>query len=170
MKALFLLRHAKASKEDPTLTDILRPLTERGINDAKLVSGKLMMEKLVPEKIISSNAVRAYTTAGIFAETFQMPVNEIERFSSLYECEVQDYLDAVSGVNDAVSSCMIAGHNNTITTFAESLLNKNLEAMKTCGLLVIASEANEWKQFNSFPCSLQLILYPSLLKESQDLS
>ncbi|MEO8088574.1 MAG: histidine phosphatase family protein [Bacteroidota bacterium] len=164
MKMLFLLRHAKASKEDPTLPDILRPLTDRGFSDAKLVSEKLKLNNMVPQKIISSNAVRAYTTAGIFAETFKIPGSEVERLSALYECNEEDYLDAIYGIDDAVSSCMITGHNNTISFLAQRLLQKNIEAMKTCGLLIIASETTEWKSFDSFPCSLQLDLYPSLLK------
>jgi len=164
MKVLFLLRHAKASKEDPALPDILRPLTDGGVLDALKVSEKLKLNKLVPEKIVSSNAVRAYTTAGIFAQTFKIPVNEIERFRSLYDCEVQDYLDVIYGIKDSLASCMIAGHNNTITDLAEKLLQKNIEEMKTCGLLIIASETTEWKSFDSFPCTLQLELHPSLLK------
>ncbi|MFD1692416.1 SixA phosphatase family protein [Azotobacter chroococcum] len=41
MKTLFLVRHAKASKDDPELPDQDRPLTERGENDAPKMGKRL---------------------------------------------------------------------------------------------------------------------------------
>ena len=163
MKTLFLLRHAKASKEDPGLPDIKRPLTERGFSDGRLVSEVLRQQDLVPEKIISSSAVRAYTTAYLFAATFEKLTSDIELNGSLYEGEPEDYLDVIHGIDNSFSSCMIAGHNNTITDVAAQLLHVNLESMKTCGVVVITSEAERWEDFNKSNCTLKLNLYPSLI-------
>ena len=38
MKTLYIVRHAKSSWEYPSVKDIDRPLKERGINDAYLIS------------------------------------------------------------------------------------------------------------------------------------
>ena len=65
MKTLYLIRHAKSSWDDSTLTDFERPLNERGINDAPKM-GKLLKEKnIIPELLISSPANRAISTAKI---------------------------------------------------------------------------------------------------------
>jgi phosphohistidine phosphatase len=164
MKTLFLLRHAKASNDDPTLADIDRPLSERGFSDARIMSETLRQQDLVPEKIISSNAVRAYTTAFIFAATFEKTDHDIDRKISLYDCSEQDYFDAISVIDEIFSSCMITGHNETITQVAELLLKKTIEPLKTCGLVIISSESKTWSGFSASPCKLVLSLYPSLLK------
>jgi phosphohistidine phosphatase len=36
MKSLLLLRHAKSSKDDPSLADFDRPLNDRGKSDAEI--------------------------------------------------------------------------------------------------------------------------------------
>ena len=164
MKTLFLLRHAKASKDDPALPDLKRPLSERGFSDARVVSEALRQQDLIPEKIISSNAVRAYTTAFVFAATFEKVSGDIELTETLYDCTEKEYLEAIAGISNEFSSCMIAGHNDTISQVADTLTGKNLEAMNTCSVIVIRSEADTWAEFDSSPCKLLMRLDPSDLR------
>ena len=67
MKNLIFIRHSKSSWELP-LNDIDRPLSNRGIHNAHLVSSKI--ENLLPKSFIiwSSNAKRAKETAMIFSQ------------------------------------------------------------------------------------------------------
>ena len=162
MKTLFLLRHAKAEKAGPSMSDFKRPLAESGINDAKLVSEALKHKKLTPEKIISIDALRACSTAYLFAETFGIKKDEVELRNSLYDCTERDYFDVISNISDSFSSCMIAGHNDTITGVAEKLIRKTMDNMKTCCVVVITSEAKTWNEFKSSRCALQLTLFPAL--------
>jgi phosphohistidine phosphatase len=164
MKTIYLLRHAKASKEDPSTPDIRRPLTDQGFHDARLVSEALRQQDLIPQTIISSDAVRAYTTAFVFAATFEKLSGDILLENSLYECEVKDYLKVISGISENFSSCMIVGHNNTISMVVEQLLRINYDGMKTAGVVIISSSAKKWIEFDSHQCKLVLELYPSLLQ------
>src|SRR6188768_1973993 len=136
MKTLFLLRHAKAANEDPATPDSRRPLTDQGFLDARSVSEVLLQQNLIPETIISSDAVRAYTTAFVFAATFEKISGDILLEHSLYECEVRDYLKVIREINERFSSCMIVGHNNTISMVVSQLLRINHEGMKTSGVVV----------------------------------
>jgi len=164
MKTLFLLRHAKAGNEDPGTPDARRPLTDQGFLDARLVSEELLQQNLIPEIIISSDAVRAYTTAFVFAATFEKLSGDIVLENSLYESEVRDYLKVLSTVSENFSTCMIVGHNNTISLVAIELLKRNIDGMKTSGVMVISSEAKTWTEFNSSACKLILDLSPSQLR------
>jgi len=164
MKTLFLLRHAKAAGEQPPLPDSRRPLTDQGFHDARLVSEALRQQDLIPEKIISSDAVRAYTTAFVFAATFEKISGDIVLENSLYESTVADYKKVITGIDDSLSSCMIVGHNNTISLLAIELLKINIEGMKTSGVMVISSPAKSWAEFDSHPSKLILEIYPSLLR------
>ena len=69
MKTLYLIRHAKSEQNFAGLADIDRPLNERGYVDASKMSLMLKEKKLIPNAIISSPAVRAISTALIFART-----------------------------------------------------------------------------------------------------
>ena len=146
------------------MPDIRRPLTDEGFHDARLVSEALRQQDLIPQTIISSDAVRAYTTAFVFAATFEKLSGDILLENSLYECEVRDYMKVISGISDALSSCMIVGHNNTISMVVEKLLRINYDGMKTSGVVVISSEAKKWNEFDAHPRKLQLEIYPSLLR------
>ena len=63
MKTLFLVRHAKSSRDDPTLPDKDRPLNERGMRDASRVGEQLAKRGAKPDLILSSSARRALTRA-----------------------------------------------------------------------------------------------------------
>src|SRR6185503_11543644 len=100
MKILYLLRHAKASKDPAFVNDLERPLTEEGIRDAKMVSQALHDQKIRPQKIISSPAARAYSTALIFSTTFGMRPDLIGLSNDLYESSVEDYRGVISGIEE----------------------------------------------------------------------
>ena len=63
MKTLLLLRHAKSSWKDESLTDHERPLNKRGKKTAPQMGHLLRDQGLVPDLIVSSTAVRARSTA-----------------------------------------------------------------------------------------------------------
>ena len=66
MKTLFLIRHAKSSRDDPALPDKERPLNERGQRDAPRMGERLAKQDVKPDLILSS-PVRALATAEIIA-------------------------------------------------------------------------------------------------------
>ena len=68
MKTLYLVRHAKSSRHDPSLSDRDRPLDERGKQDAPKMGQRLAKRDVRPDLLLSSPAVRALTTAQLIAE------------------------------------------------------------------------------------------------------
>ncbi|MCV0397761.1 MAG: histidine phosphatase family protein [Rhizobiaceae bacterium] len=66
-RRLFLLRHAKASRDEPGLDDFDRPLTERGLDDAARI-GQVMADRgWWPRRALVSPAVRTRQTWGLAA-------------------------------------------------------------------------------------------------------
>ena len=65
MRELFIMRHAKSSWDDPTLSDFERPLNRRGKEDAPLMGEHLKRLGIKPDLIVSSPAKRAKKTAKI---------------------------------------------------------------------------------------------------------
>ena len=72
MKTLLLIRHAKSSWDNATLSDFERPLNERGKYDAPLMAKKLKDKKIEIDAFVSSPAKRAKKTAEIFMHEFEV--------------------------------------------------------------------------------------------------
>ena len=68
MKRLMLMRHAKSSWRDESITDFERPLNDRGKRDALTIGRELSTRGAIPEIIVSSKAVRALDTTRLVCE------------------------------------------------------------------------------------------------------
>ena len=69
MKSLLLLRHAKTSDNNASISDDMRPLSDSGKYDVYKMSKFLKNNKLIPSLIISSSAKRAKDTSNLLAES-----------------------------------------------------------------------------------------------------
>lgn len=89
MKQLFLIRHAKSSWSLP-LNDVDRPLTNRGIQDAHLVSAEVSQELPQTYLFWSSIAKRASETAILVAQNVSYPIGSIQFKAELYTFDVKN--------------------------------------------------------------------------------
>ncbi len=72
---LFFVRHAKSLDRSSWLNDdLLRPLSDKGINGANIIFNSLAKIYEAPEYIITSKAQRALETAKIFQKYFASSV------------------------------------------------------------------------------------------------
>jgi phosphohistidine phosphatase len=137
MKTLYLIRHSKSSWEISNISDLYRPLNQRGYDDALALGAFMQAEKYIPEVIISSPSVRTYSTALIVLNQLSMSQLQLEIDISLYETDVEKYADAVLDRLSSVNTIALVGHNDIITHFAEYLTANALDAMKTSSILAI---------------------------------
>lgn len=166
MKRLYLVRHAKSSWAQTELPDVDRPLNERGYGDAHLVSKTLLHHMQAPDLLISSSAVRAMTTALIFARNFGYPAEKLQIESQLYETSVQDYLEVLSRVTDQIESVMVFAHNFTISELVPYFLGATFEEMSTCSVLGINLDIEHWQDIRNAKGNRALYLFPKMLKEA----
>jgi len=159
LKTVYLVRHAK-SDHSGQITDIDRPLNERGYRDAYSMSCLLKEKQLLPNLIISSPAIRALSTALIFCRTFNFEPKDIILENSLYESRVQDYIDVVTSSDDKYKSIMLFAHNPTITDLANTLTSFLTENIPTCGIVGITNNCMQWKNFAKIPGELTLFDFP----------
>src|SRR6185369_5577157 len=120
MKTLYLLRHAKSSKDQPDLQDFDRPLNDRGYADAHLVSKYLTAKKVRIDTMITSPAIRTMSTALIFAKQLNFPFDKILLKKQLYNSDVEDYLICLSEIKDG-DRILLVGHNESISELAQKL-------------------------------------------------
>lgn len=160
MKKIILVRHAKSSWEYD-VSDHERPLNSRGLTDANRVSNELL-GNITPELVLSSDALRAKTTAEIFITNLQINKSKLILNRSLYDFSGLSLTEAIKSCDDSIDELMIFGHNNAITNFVNKYGNVFIDNVPTCGVTVIEFEADGWNEIKKG--NTILTLFPKQLK------
>jgi len=145
MKTLYLVRHAKSNWGSGATNDFDRPLSNRGNRDAAFMSTLLFEKGIKVEKIISSPAIRALTTAKVFAKKFRMNEKEIQLEENIYEASREMLLDTIYQLDDGVSFVMLFGHNPGLTSLV-NYFGAEIDNLPTCGIAAFTFEVNLWKE------------------------
>jgi phosphohistidine phosphatase len=140
-KILYLVRHAKSSWSNSSLTDRERPLNKRGRRSAPDMGRRMAAQGHRPELIVSSPANRALSTARNIAKELDYDDADIVTDEALYFGSMQDVLE---GLDDRYNRVMVVGHNPTMTHHMNSLANTSVDNMPTCALAVIGFEISSW--------------------------
>lgn len=159
MKKIFLIRHAKSSWDDSTLSDHERPLTERGINDISIMGNLLKSKNIYPDLIISSTAERAHQTAIKFSEILDYD-SKIKYDSRIYEATTQNLLEVTSEIDDNFISVFLFGHNPGLVNFANFLSNQSILNMPTCSIVGFDLMIESWKKLERHSGKLILFEFP----------
>lgn len=147
MKTLLILRHAKSSWEDRSLSDHDRPLNPRGRRDAPRMGRLLEDEELWPALILSSTASRAATTTQLLAED-QSYAGEIRYLSELYLAGPHDYINTVRRVGGDADSLMVVGHNPGLELLVQ-MMTGDWERMPTAALACIHIPIDDWTDLDT---------------------
>jgi phosphohistidine phosphatase len=157
MKTLTLLRHAKSSWKDTSLSDRDRPLNKRGERDAPEMGRRIAAAGIRPSLIVSSPAVRAWTTARIIAGEIGYPREFLQRDKRLYLASVNGILDVIVGQDTGFNSLMIVGHNPGFTDFANYLVPGLTNNIPTAGVVNVQLDTDDWSLYDK--PGVELLLY-----------
>ena len=109
MHKLLLLRHAKSSWDDATLSDHARPLNRRGQLAAASVRGAMRAMGLAPELALVSSSRRTLQTLEALGPWERPPV--VRPLDALYLARAEEIVEVVAGVDEAVECLLVVGHN-----------------------------------------------------------
>ena len=147
MKILLILRHAKSSWDDASMSDHERPLNDRGLKTAPLM-GKLLNDNgIVPDAIFSSTARRAQHTAELAAKAagFKNKITTVKRF---YPGDPIDYIETLQKSDDTLKSIMVVGHNPGLEELTYTLTKERHE-LPTATLAHLELPIDHWKDLSS---------------------
>jgi phosphohistidine phosphatase len=148
VKTLLVLRHAKSSWDDPSLDDHERPLNGRGRKDAPRVGGVLKQRGLTPDLVVSSDAVRAHTTAHAAAREAGYR-GEIVSDKRLYLASPTGILAVLRGVRPVeAETVMVVGHNPGLEELVAHLAGTP-EPMPTAALAQIDLPIDDWRELTT---------------------
>ncbi len=161
MKNLILVRHAKSSWATPT-KDVDRPLIQRGILDAHLVSSRIM--SYIPKTFLfwTSTAKRASDTALIFAQNISFPIENIVYKDDLYTFDENQLEKVIKSCNNLYESVILFGHNEAITNFVNKFGDSFIPNVPTSGLVSLQFETDDWSKIDKG--KTQKIVFPKDLK------
>ncbi|MBK9638292.1 MAG: histidine phosphatase family protein [Bacteroidetes bacterium] len=134
---LILVRHAKSLHEEYISRDIERHLFERGYSDASLSADWCIVKKIKPDFILSSPAIRAYSTALIFANKFGYSPEKIQLKNAIYEATYLSLLLVLEESMKKEGTYMLFGHNPGLTDLINFLCGPICVNLPTSALVHI---------------------------------
>ncbi len=166
MKTLTIIRHAKSSWEQEDLHDFERPLNERGRRDAPVMATRLKQAAATPELLVSSPALRAITTARVFAEGLGISTDAIQLQARIYEASANTLLQIIRGFDDHHGHIALFGHNPGLSDLVRKLVQRDFRELPTCGMVQISLSAERWRDVSADTGQL---LYSSWPKDDRAL-
>lgn len=161
MKQLVLIRHAKSSwKHD--VNDVERPLKQRGLTDASIVSEAFRKVSFLPNKIFSSPANRALSTCKIFMTNLNFEDNLLEIYDELYDFGGHKVTNFLMQLDDSYEKVMIFGHNHAFTSICNIFGNQFIDNLPTSGLVLINFDVTKWQDIEKG--ITKLTIFPRDLK------
>ncbi|WP_372525226.1 SixA phosphatase family protein [Piscinibacter sp.] len=145
MKTLFLVRHAKSSWDDATLSDRERPLNERGLREVQEMGRRLAERGVKPDLVISSPAVRARATAEAIAKMLDYKRKAIVVNDRLYAARADNVFHVIQELGDKPRRVMLVGHNPEFTDLAHHFSSQIIR-MPTCAIAEFTFDAMSWSE------------------------
>jgi phosphohistidine phosphatase len=151
MKTLHIVRHGKSTWDMPGISDLDRPLLEKGMSNAFLMGEILSKKYGKPGLIISSHANRALHTALLFARSMRVSMNVIQINEKLYESETSSVIEIVEETNSKIDHLVIVGHNPTFTDLANLFLPNRIDNIPTSGVVTLQFDSKDWDIIDKTP-------------------
>jgi phosphohistidine phosphatase len=162
MPELLIMRHATAEWGMDVTSDRERPLSQRGVKDAKRAGRAISKIGAVPDLILSSPAVRARTTAEWAARAgrWKAPIEIVDVF---YGGGWADVLNGVIAIAPKAERILVTGHEPTWSELVSVLTGGSLVAMPTAAVACVALANASWSSLAANCAELQWHLTPNVL-------
>jgi len=161
MKLLYLARHAAAASSEDGISDLDRPLLDKGKKNAVEEGERLGRSIKKIELFISSPARRARDTASILASSFSYQSDKILINDILYEgSNPAEVLEILSSLNSKIRSVLLCGHIPLLQLTASELTEEFSNPLPPCGIVGIALNTNHWNDIKKSDGKLIYYNYP----------
>lgn len=147
MKHLFLLRHGEAGFVDGS--DFQRPLTQKGKENLNRLGQTLSESHVNADFLYCSAATRTRETAEIIKKYIE--VGEEEYVKEIYDGNMESLLGLLENIPDDAESCIVIGHNPTISVLASFLTHSSYIGLQPGMMAIIDLEINDWSMIGVGP-------------------
>ncbi|WP_339132603.1 MAG: histidine phosphatase family protein [Candidatus Electrothrix sp. GW3-4] len=165
MKKIHLLRHAKSSWKDSTLTDMDRPLNKRGKRTCRFMAQHIAQAGCSFEYIFSSPALRAQTTIERIGKTLERDLCW-QTAGQLFTFDQEVLFAWCRTLDETVREPLLIGHNPALTEFCNTLSNSTVKNIPTCGYVQLTIEQDcPWQELAEGVAELTVLLRPKKLMQ-----
>lgn len=164
LRELMLLRHAKSDWKEGGLSDLDRPLSDKGKKNAAKLGKWLHQQNLMPDLILVSPALRAQQTLKRICNECSASAITVE---SLYLADILQ-LKLVLADAPIAERIMLIGHNPGLESLYNLLISETSEShiqlFPTCAMahLILPSD---WKNIEAGDGKLQQFITPKDFKK-----
>lgn len=160
---LFLIRHAKSSWTDASLSDLDRPLNKRGQRQVAAMARPLLALGALDGTIHVSHACRArQTMEGILEQLPNQPlVSRVHFDPALYTFRYKTLLKWLRATDHHGPTVTLIGHNPALTDLAEALTGGPVPDMVTGAVLHLQVPVERWRDLRKGHCTLKRYLPPA---------
>ena len=175
MKKIYFLRHAKSDwnlfLNDATFNDFDRPLSNRGINNAKRIAKYIKKKKPIIDYVVCSSSSRTVETLQIIKPSLKK--TKISIIDELYTFNFLKFAKQIYKFDNKYDNILMIGHNpamhTTILNFTNNNINKkqiNLinDKFPTSCLAIVEFKINDWKKLKYDTGILKNIIFSKELK------
>lgn len=156
-KKLVIIRHAKSSWADIGMSDIERPLNDRGRSDAPEMGERLLAYGLMPDLIYTSAAKRTQQTTAAITKAMRFG-GEVLILEKLYHAPATVIEDVIATTDDRHDTIFIVAHNPGVTEFLHLHCKRSVtDDMPTCAIAAFELQADSWADLHA--AQMELIRY-----------
>jgi phosphohistidine phosphatase len=161
MKTLTIVRHAHAEKHESDLQDFERRLDKRGKREAEAMAELARGLGLRPDHLISSPAVRAISTAKVFAAAIGFPLEKIRHDDRVYLAERATLTAILRAVPATQHHVMLVGHNPGLSRLAHWLSDDDdFGDLPTAAICSLETSLDDWSAAGGGVFERVLLRYP----------
>lgn len=170
MRRLMLVRHSKAERAEPSVSDQERKLTDEGRADAATVGAYLANHSFRPDYVLVSPAARTRETwrqvAAALGSTPDVKFDE-----QIYNATTQALFNIVAEAPDAARAILMLGHNPGLHELAVFLtgtgdidLRERLrENFPTSAIAIIDFPLDSWSKLHPRAGRLERFVSPKMI-------
>ena len=141
-RRLIIMRHAKSTHDDPTLSDHQRPLSDRGWSQAREISERLVENDWVPQILISSDSTRTRQTWEAMTALHDEEIT-LQWDENLYLAGPQAIASALEELRDEITDVMVLGHNPGWEA-ALAYFTGEYQTLTTSNAVLLSAQADSW--------------------------
>ena len=108
---------------------------------------RLLKKNILIDVFLSCPALRAKTTAEIFADEYEMGRNKIIIIPELYMANNEAFTNTIKNAPAGADIIALFSHNEGITDFANTLSSTRIDHMPTCAVFAVTCDIRSWIDF-----------------------
>ena len=154
MKYLILVRHGEAGFSDGV--DFQRQLTQSGKENLNRLGETLKDRSMAVDFLHCSGATRTRETAEIIKKF--VPIQAEEYTRQIYDGSLQSLLNLLEHTPNDYESCMLIGHNPTISLLLSHLTHESYLGLRPGMMALIELQITDWHMIGLGTGSLKEVL------------